>query len=422
MSTQGRSRKPLTILILLLVTGAIAAFLLRSRPQPPVKPVEETAWLVDTQTLQHQTLAPQVTLLGTTESTGLALISSRINADVLETPYLNGARVQAGDELLILDTTDAQAQLSQREADVTELKARLDEENRRYESDLEALKQEESLVALAEKAVERQRKLIKSAVSSQERLEAAETALEQQRLSLSNRNLVIRNHPNRVAQLKAQLLRAEALLAVAQRDFAQTRLLAPFSGRITALHTAPGNRVRIGEPLIELLADNSLEVVAQIPNRWVASLQAALQPDRTVNAIATVFNQPVSLSLERLSARANDRTAGVNAYFKAPAESPLILGKSVDVTLTLPPLEGVYSAPLSALYGDNTLFLIRDERLQAVKIDRLGRYSEEEQEYLIFAGQSVQPGDVLLTTQLPNAITGLKVRLRDAATATGTDS
>lgn len=416
-----KSRAPLLIgLACLAITATLAYWLISSKPTPPVKESQETAWLVDTETLKPRNIAPELTLLGTVQSNGLALISSRINADVLETPFLVGSAVEAGDILLRLEPTDARATLSQREADVQDLNARIAEEKLRQESDLNSLETEKQLVALAEKSLSRQNQLTRSKVSSEERRDTAETALAQQKLALANRTLSVANHRNRLTQLEAQLKRAEALLQLAELDFAQTELKAPFAGRITALHTAPGNRVRIGDRLIELLAENSLEVVAQVPNRWVGALQDTLRNDQEAVAYADVFGRRVPLSLERLAASANERTAGVNAFFSAQEEAGLILGKSINVTLELPALPGVFSAPQSALYGDDRIFVVEEERLKPARIERQGRYRTADGERLLFTSDELQAGQLLVTTQLPNAVSGLKVRLRESAPETQT--
>ncbi len=414
-------RKLLPLVIVVALAAAVIAYLATTRSRPPVKPSEESRWTVDVEILQAQDLAPELTLLGEVTSHGLTLISSRINADVVATPKLAGDRVTHGEELLVLDPTDAQANLSQRQADVAELEASLAEERLRFRYDNEALARETNLVELSRKSLARQKQLVKNNVASQERLETAEIALEQQQLALTARSLTVDNHANRLAQLQARLTRARALRAVAEKDFAQTRLQAPFSGWITELHTAPGGRVRVGDRLLEILAEDSLEVAVQIPNSQVPALRDAMAQGVTLVAHANLFERQVPLRLSRLAARANPRTAGIDAFFAPVEPGSLTLGKSVSIHLRMPVLADVFALPASALYGDATVYQIVEGRLAPVIITRLGRYrTADGQERLIFRSGDLQAGATVVLTQLPNAVSGLLVEPRKVVENRGT--
>ena len=123
------------------------------------------------------------------------------------------------------------------------------------------------------------------------------------------------------------------------------------------------------------------------------------------------------LTLTRISAKANERTAGVNAYFRPEGDQPLILGKSVKVELDLPLQRDVFSAPLSALYGDDRVFTMEDGRLRAARIDRRGSYQGGDGERILFTSEALRNGESLVVTQLPNAATGIRVRVRKEETA-----
>ncbi|MBK8973919.1 MAG: HlyD family efflux transporter periplasmic adaptor subunit [Hahellaceae bacterium] len=403
----------LTLLVVLGLTAAGLAYLVSTRSTPPVSVPEERTWTVDSVRLEPGTFTPELSLLGTVQSSGLARITSRITADVLVTPLLGGTRVSKGTILMELDPTDAGAALRQREADVSELKAVIAEEKLRHRFDEDAMARENTLLELAQKSLARQKQLAKSNVSSQERVEAAEIALEQQQLSMNARQLSFSNHANRMIQFEARLTRAQALLEVARQDFSQTTLKAPFDGWITAVYPMPGSRVRLGDPLIELLADNTLEVAAQIPNSAVARLREALAQGQSVAAQTHLYGQTATLKLVRMAAKANDKTAGLDAYFAPDEANKLTLGKSLSIKISLPPLSDVYSLPVIALYGDETVYRIEGERLAPLTIQKLGRFQDAQgQDRIIFSSPDLKAGDEIILTQLPNAVSGLKVRRR----------
>lgn len=399
-------------LAVVIITVLVIAGLVSSKAKPPVKPKEESSWTVGVETINPQSLSPELNILGRVESTRLTRLTSRVNGDVMATPNLSGTKVQTGQLILQLDPTEAQITVTQREADVMEFTALIAEEKNRHNADKESLDTEKNMVELAQKAVSRQKRLVKNNVTSEERLDTAEVSLEQQRLSLTNRTLSVQNHANRLAQLEARLTRAQAQLELARLDLQKTQLVAPFSGRVTNLHVAVGNRVKPGDPLIDLVADDSLEIRAQIPDRWVAALAATLETGSNTNAKADLFGQTHQLKLDRISASANGNTGGVDGYFKATDSAPLILDKAVELNVELPSLEAVYSLPVSAIYGDNIVYAVENDRLQAYEIERKGRYADENQrDRVIFNSAKLKTGAKVITTQLPKAVTGLKVRI-----------
>ena len=66
--------------------------------------------------------------------------------------------------------------------------------------------------------------------------------------------------------------------------------------------------------------------------------------------------------------------------------------------------------PFNALYGLNRVYRIKDGYLEVVKISRVGEYEDSDgQTQLLIRGDNLNEGDRVVSTQLPNAITGLRV-------------
>jgi len=412
--------KHLLVLLVIAGTALAIAYLVKSKPEAPTKPEQETAWSVDVQTLEYSQQSPELNILGSVESVQNTLITSRVNTTVTSTPVLAGTAVKQGEIILHLDQLEVGVALTQRQADVSELEALIAEQNIIQESNLQSLQTEKNLLKLAEKALARQQRLVKNNVTSKERVENSEVALQQQKLALTNRQLSVNNHQNRINQLQARLSRAKAQLTLAELDMAQTKLKAPFDGWVVSVSVAAGNRVRAGDPLIGLVARDSLEVKAQIPNRWVPDIQAIIANENAAGkapgttAYANVFNQRTELQLDRLAANASAATGGINAFFRPKEGNHLLLGKAVSLQVTLPPIAQAYSLPVSALYGDKRIYWVdEDSRLQAARIQRLGRYrGSDGKDWIIFSGTDLRPGMQVITTQLPNAVSGLKVNIR----------
>ncbi|WP_416397343.1 efflux RND transporter periplasmic adaptor subunit [Allohahella sp. A8] len=422
-------------LLVVLITAGLVYFMFATRSQPPQREVVENSFTVDVRVLKQQNIAPEVPLLGVIESTQQTQVRSRLNATVETLHVLEGDNVVAGEPLLSFNEAEAVVPLTQRRSEVAELKALIAEQSARAAADRAALKTEQRLLALNEKAVKRQESLSRANVSSQEQLEAKQIALAQQQLALVNREFAVQNAENQLAQLQARLDRAEAQLALAELDYAQVELLAPFDARVASVNVAAGDRVNVSEPLMQLVGLDSLEVRAQIPNRWVPAVQRALtagrQDERKTlsRAQALVFGKAHELLLKRMAAQTNAGTGGIDAFFAFVSEPPFSVNKAVPVILSLPPLEKVYTVPESAIYGDNTVYIVEDGRMQPRAITRLGRFTGPKGlEQVIFrfdtGGSATDVVDMdgvqVVATQLPTATTGQLVKVREPSDSSAT--
>ena len=81
--------------------------------------------------------------------------------------------------------------------------------------------------------------------------------------------------------------------------------------------------------------------------------------------------------------------------------------------MQLPKVKQVVAIPNLALYGQNRVYRIVDSRLQAVSVDRIGDITDAQgQSLTLVRSADLQNDDLLLITQLPNAISGLLVEAR----------
>ena len=93
---------------------------------------------------------------------------------------------------------------------------------------------------------------------------------------------------------------------------------------------------------------------------------------------------------------------------------PLPLGTFVELQLQLAKQENVIEIPFSALYGLDHVYLIQEGFLQAVAIERIGEVARPSgQNSVLIRSNEIAAGDMIAITQLPNAITGLKVEIAE---------
>jgi RND family efflux transporter MFP subunit len=405
--------KKFTLPIVIIALAILVFFLLKvSKPATPARAQPEKAWLVDSVAVKYQRLAPEVTIYGRVETPRDANLKAAIEADVIEVNVLEGITVNENDVLIQLDVTDVQLAMQQRAADVDEARALINSETQRYQRDQGLLANQKQLVNLADKAVQRAKKLESSRLASQAALDEALAAYEQQELALKQLQHDINEHPARLAQLKAALSRAQALLEQSKVNLARSEIRAPFDGRVAGLTVALGDRVRAGDSLLTIYDLNQLEVRAQIPGRYIAQVRRMLNEGQTLTASAWLDGEEKMLTLARLSGEVRQDSGGIDGLFRLKDNhEPLPLGTFVELQLQLAEQDKVIELPFSALYGMNRVYLIEDEHLRSITIERIGEKNAADGNTLLIRSEELEAGDLIATTQLPNAITGLRVEI-----------
>lgn len=406
---------------LLLLPGLIIGsagyyfyYMKSSKPKIPAAPATEKSWSIAVVPVQLADRSPSLTLYGVVEARETAKLSTTVNGYVKAIHYNKGDRVNQGDLLLRMDDQELRLILKQRQASIDDLEARIANEQLRFKSDQQALMIEQQLQDINNHNLQRQQSLLQQNMSAQARFEDALRTVRQQQLAIMNRERSIAEHPSRLAQLKAQATHSEVQLSLAQIDLKRSRITAPFSGRILSIDTAVGNRVRNGDRLLSLYNIDSLEIRTQIPDRYLPMLQSNNGSELKVQI--SVQGKMVNLQLQRLAAETATGRGGVDAYFGLVGEQAMHLdiGRNVQVYVQLPPKRNVAAIPTQSIYGQNRVYRVYDDRLQAIMIERVGQWTDADGNSLtLVSGKQLQEGDLLMTTQLPNAVTGLLVEVNE---------
>ncbi len=421
MITSGlRSRFKVVLipLSIVLVTVLLVWMLARLKPTPPEKAAEEQAWPIQTVTVTAAERSPQLQLLGRVETPYRSDLTSAVTADVASLPVLEGQAVSKGDIIVKLDASEVALTVDQREADVQELEAQLTQEKNQYEADQAFVKHEQSLLDIANRALAREQKLSQSNLTSQSRIDEARQARQSAQLSLISRKLAVANHDSRMKSINARLSRARALLAQARLDLRRTQVTAPFDGTVTGIAVSPGERVRAGEPLASLYANGRLEVRAQIPMRWLPDARQALTGTSELSATTDLNGTRYRLELGRLSGQVSQGAGGIDGLFRFVDQAPSVaLNRTLSLRVDLEPRQRTFAIPVAALYDETTLYRVVDSRLQPLEVTMAGSRFENGVQQLLVQSDQLQTGDRILSTQLPNAIAGLKVDVVNAEPA-----
>ena len=403
------------ILPLLILGGAGFAYitLKGSKPEIPPRIPEERSWTVLATQAVPQALSPQIELYAEIKSPRQVTLRANLAADIAEVGVLEGSRFKKGDLLIRLDTQEIDFQLAQQRAQLDSLKAQLDAQLLQHETNKKALEVEREMYRIAQRSLERQSDLSSRNLGSREQQDSAEMNLAQRRLNLVSREQAIANHPNQVNQLKASITQAEAQLASLQLDRSRANVRAPFDGRVSMLSISVADRVRSGDALARIYPTSALEVRAQLPTRILPLIKTSDEiPQLTANV--ELDGRSLQLELDRLSAEVAAGSAGVDAMFRfldtSFAPEP---GRTLSLKLNLPVIDQLIPLPPVALYGTDRVYRVTDSRLEAVKVEHYGdRLSDTGEPQVLVRSAALQAGDQIITTQLPNAVSGMLVEVR----------
>lgn len=402
------SRRPYCILggVVLFVL-----FLVLTKPSGQSKEAPDPSHQIETLSVHLQPLATSLNLYGTIESTSKSTLVSTVNSSVAETPFKEGDLIVYGDTLLLLDPIEPQWVAQQRSADVQELEGLIATEINRHEANLKALAHEQELLALQKQALDRQIKLATQKLAAAANVDLARLEVLRLSLTVEARQLEIKDHQARLAQLESRLSKARAHHAQAELDLSRTRLVSPYSGRVAKLHVAPLDRVTPGTPLMDIYEHQALEIRTQIPTKYMTQVHQLIRSGKTVLGQAKIDGQTLNLELVRLSGEVQSGQGGVDALFKVLGDYPtLALGRPVNLSVALENDTPLIAIPYTALYGHDRIFKITDHVLQGVTVTRHGeRLNDQGQAEILISSNELADNDLILTSLLPNATTGMKV-------------
>lgn len=392
-------RRLLPLLILLI--AAVGFLVLRAtRPELPPAEVRERVWRVEAHVLAAASMHPTLVLYGRIEAPDRIRAAAPVGGRVLEIGVRDGDRVEPGTVLARLDPRDLEPRVAQAAADV-------ERERIRHRHDQEAIAQERTLLQLAEAKLERFERLKNARLGAESAFDQAREEVARVRLSLSQRQQAIAEHPARLAQLQARL-------AEARRDAERGAIVAPFAARIGRVEVAAGDQVQPGQTLLSLYSSDALYLRARVPAIYAEELRTALARGEPLLARAEFGATPLLARLDRIAGEADAR--GVDVLLRLDDASKVPVGAFVNAVLERPLASGVFPIPPAALHGGDRVYRIEDDaRLRAVPIVRAGERREGNTLELLV--RAAAPGDLLrdgtriLATHLPHAIDGLAVEV-----------
>ncbi len=371
------------IIISVVIIAAIAGFFIL-KPEKPVAVRMTAASAGTVEALVSNTRS------GTVKACNRSRLSLAQGGQVSQLYVDQGDKVKAGDLLLELWNDDMKAALAQARAQVRMAELNKASACRQAQAD--------------QREVVRQQELHKKNLASAEQLDRTETAAEITRLACQ--------------QNAAQVIQAEANVAVQQARLAQTQLIAPFAGIVAEVngeigeYATPSPPGVATPPAIDLIDDSCLYVRAPIDEVDAAVIRSGMPARVTLDAFR---QQAFTGHVSRIAPYVEDsekqaRTVDVDVTLDTlPDDVHLLVGYSADIEVITAVADNTLRIPSEALLEGNHVLTLADDqqtlKKQALTLG-LSNWTWSEVKDGLSAGQPV-----LISLDNPAAVEGAKVRV-----------
>jgi len=397
-------------LFVLLVSFVLALVIIVTGPSAAPLEQVETSWPVSVISAHPTDLAPQYFAYGRVESRQVANLNTSISAPVKEVYRHEGEWVEEGELIIELDASEAQLAHDIALANYERNRAQLESVKNEERLALSLVDQYRQLQEITEAKRQRAVDLHQQSMISDSDLDLTRQEANEKDILVEEHLSRVANFPNLVAQQQANVNESFAYLEKAQIELEQTRIKAPFDGRIISTEVTQGDRVIAGTSLVQIADYSGLEIRTSVPTGTASELRGVMNRGGSVIASIELKGKLRSFPLVRLAADVKPGQSGVDAFFAVAQDESLDIGRTLQLAITLPEEHQVIPMPVHALYQGQTLYKVVENRLQAVRYEEAGDYLDSNGDFNVLVRSSqVSSGDLLMVSQLPRAITGLLV-------------
>lgn len=409
LSTGVKIVAPLAVLA--IAVGTFGYFM-KTKPAPVVKPPSERVWNVVTKPVALESVRPQMRVFGKVFAGREVELRPLVAGQIVEVGpnFAEGGIVQKGELLVQVDPFDYQTFLDEAKAQRAEAAARLREIRAELTGATGMLANDEEQLKLRQRDLDRREKLSGKGASSIKNLDDAKMALSEMEQRLIDRKRQIDSLQARVSQQQATINRLDVSVRRAARDLDQARLTAPFNGFLVNADAEEGKRVGVGDRVARLIDADRLEVRFNVSNTQFAELIAdGGYEGRAANVYwqGSDGGKPFKAVIQRSGSEIQTASGGVELYAQLTetgSDTRLRPGAFVRVELPGRQYENIVRVPERALYGGDTVYVMKDGRSRAVTVEVAAKVGTD-----VLVTGALEPGMALITTRFPEMGPGVKV-------------
>ena len=291
---------------------------------------------------------------GVTQPKAIITLSAEIGGTARKVPAVEGRQVEAGDVLVVIDTSTLPARIDAAKAEIaaatTALESATAQSRGTYNEQRAAA---EANLEVARQRLEIAQKLATQNFSAPVELAQLKANYENARMTLAQIDLA-RNLRSEVdiAQNRARLATARSNLAVLRDQLAKSTIKAPAAGWLETMHLEQGEQIAAGAPAATILDMDELKIVVAVPQTNIS--EVGLGDPVNVNVAGAGMRKGAVTKIASISSTTT-RTFDVEVTVPNPGRE-LRAGMTVEANIDVgfQPAFGMSPAHLSVA-GDGSL-------------------------------------------------------------------
>ncbi len=310
--------------------------------------------IISSVTVENSKVRRSVRASGVTRPKAFITLSAEIGGTARKVPAVEGRQVEAGDVLVVIDTSTLPARIEAAKAEIAAATTALDSATAQSRGTYD----EQRAAAEANLEVARQRLEIAQKLATQNFSAPVELAqlkanFENARMTLAQIDLAknLRSEVD-IAQNRARLATAKSNLAVLRDQLAKSTIKAPVAGWLETMHLEQGEQIAAGAPAATILDMNELKIVVAVPQTNIS--EVGLGDPVNVNVAGAGMRKGAVTKIASISSTTT-RTFDVEVTVPNPGRE-LRAGMTVEANIDVgfQPAFGMSPAHLSVA-GDGSL-------------------------------------------------------------------
>ncbi|MGB0438644.1 MAG: efflux RND transporter periplasmic adaptor subunit [Paracoccaceae bacterium] len=398
---------------LLLAAGFVlgSAFVERASDTDRPRPQRERTFTVNVTRATAEDVVPVLTAFGEIQSQRTLEIRAAVGGALIELApeFIEGGRVAQGQVLARIDPSESQAALDRADADLLDARAEVREAARGLAIVRDELVAAQDQADLRQRALTRQRDLLRRRSGTVAAVEEAELAVSSAQAAVLARRQAVAQAEARVDQAETRLARMNIALSEAQRRLADTEIRAGFAGTLTGVAVVQGRLVSLNERMAQLVDADALEVSFRVSTSQYGRLldTRGILREAPVTVTLDVFgtNLVATGTLTRESGAVGEGQTGRELFAQLDSAAGLKPGDFVTVAVDEPALPGVVRLPAGAINAAQEVLIVDDDtRLQSLQVSLLRRQGDT----VLVRGPGLE-GQLVVSERTPLLGRGIKV-------------
>lgn len=416
VSIIGVAFRLLAAVVILLGAGIGAVMLINSKPEAIKRQPRERTFTVSVAEPLVADNSVTFHAFGRVIAGRDIAMRAQVQGEVVEiAPNLAvGNIVEQGALMLAVDPYDYNSALTNAQALYADANLSLAEARETLKLQQSKLESAKTNLSVARRDLERAQTLNKSGSLTDKDVETRELAVSERQQAVAELETTIFTQNAQIDRQRANVVSTRSGVEEAERNLANTRITAPFTGIVQSESVGLGSYVTANDTVVSLYDPKQLEVSFTISDQQYGQLLAEGLEGRAIKASWNIDPTPISAAgtITRTGAEVDSTTGGVALFAKLNNEGGQRLrpGTFVEVEIAGPNFPKSLRIPETAIYENDHFYTIRDGRMAKIDAKILIRDGDA-----LIVAADVPAGERLITTRLTQAGEGVAVTVEGEA-------